>query len=328
MLALIALFLVLNSTGLSPTGVTAGRMFNDATRNLSSAVAVHYEGSFVSDTGEKVRLDLTVSSGGDSQGSLARGGRRVELVATGSDTYLRGRDYWATADARMAKVYGDSWVRGSPASLGVDVASALAPSSLARALRSEFGDERSLQELRKAGSSVIRGSAAVRLSGRRAEFYVTSTEPFRLVRLVSPSGLETASGDRDFAFDLAYPAGFQAAQPSPFIDPADPRTLPARYTREGLEFGRCGDASGCEVKFSVRNRGGQPVGQSTASVNVSSTAGADLGACSVNLPAIAYNETAQLSCRVSGPAWSAFARGAGTRTFQAQLEIVNPPYDS
>jgi hypothetical protein len=48
----------------------------------------------------------------------------------------------------------------------------------------------------------------------------------------------------------------------------------------------------------------------------------------VDLPAIAYQQTQDVSCTVGGGPWSSFFGGSSDRRYFARATIQNPPYDS
>jgi hypothetical protein len=54
----------------------------------------------------------------------------------------------------------------------------------------------------------------------------------------------------------------------------------------------------------------------------------ELGSCSVDLPAIPYQQTQDVSCTVGGAAWTSFFGGSTDRRYSARATVKNPPYDS
>jgi hypothetical protein len=302
------------------TGPSANELASQAYSQLASSPVTHLAGSFVN-AGRRFTLDCTVTHAGEAHGALQVDERAYELLVSGGQTYVRGKDFWSGyGDAAVAKLYGDSWV--ALQANGVSTLGGPAgPCAVARAL-----PDRPFQAKRD-GEARIGGQAAVQLSDSSGRLYVSSAQPPRLLRVVSARGYRTPDGSSDLRLDFDYPRHFQVQAPAVFISPGDPKTFPAHYVAEGVKIGKC-DAAGCALSATVRNLAGSPAGQSTATLRLRGADNGDLGSCSVSVPALAYQQTQDLSCTVSGGPWAGFFRSSSNRQYFARVTIQNPPYDS
>src|SRR5262249_13526811 len=107
-----------------------------------------------------------------------------------------------------------------------------------------------------------------------------------------------------------------------------PATLPAEYA-EGqgtLQYGRdCSSAPSCTVSVAVVNQRGPQVEPASVEIHLVKDDGSDLGTCTAPIAPPASRQSEPVSCRVSGPAWTAFTRVGGR--YRAQVTVRNPFYD-
>jgi hypothetical protein len=303
------------------TGPSADELAAQAFASLDRAPATHLAGVFVN-AGRHFVLDCTLRRGGEARGSIEIDGRPYQMLVSGGHTFVSGQGFWASyGDPKVARLYGDGWVMLDAS--GVSTLGGLAsPCSVGRALR-----EKRFQLKKEDGETRVAGQAAVELSDSSGKLFVSAGKQPRLLRIESARGYRAPDGSSDLRLDFGYPASVEIAPPSAFIDPANPRTFPAHYVAEGVRIGRC-DASGCSLTASVRNLAGPPAGQSTATLKLRAADNRDLGGCTVNLPALEYQQAQEVSCTVSGGAWSGFYASSSDRQYFARATIQNPPYDS
>ena len=102
----------------------------------------------------------------------------------------------------------------------------------------------------------------------------------------------------------------------------------ARPTAEPPSEDRVFQVRGRKVRATVRNLAGAPAVQSTATLRLRTADGSDLGSCTLDVPAIDYQQTQDVSCTVSGAPWSSFFGDSSDRRYFARATIQNPPYDS
>jgi hypothetical protein len=301
------------------TGPSADDLARQALDNLDQAAAVHLAGTFTN-AGRRFKLDCTVNRGGEAEGAVTVDGRAYRLVLSSGRTFVSGQDFWAAyGDPQVARVYGDGWVVLDAAGV-TSLGGVASPCSIGRELRG-----RPLQ-LRQEGEAGVQGQSAVQLSDSSGKLYVSAAAPHRLLRIESAPGYRAPDGSSGLRLDFSYPRAVEIAPPSQFIDPANPASFPARYAAESVRVGRC-DASGCTLVATVRNLAGPPVGRSTATLKLRGADNGDLGGCTVDLPAIPYEQTQDVSCTVGGTAWSSFYNSGGNRQYFAGASVSNPPYD-
>jgi hypothetical protein len=293
----------------------------DAIRGLAGARYVHVSGTYVDPQGRRLQVSMVVSRSGDSQGTVMIDGRSLELLMTGGRTFSRGGAYWAAADPRNGRLYGENWVAGQPPGAPATLAELVRLGGIADGLGSR------LYGLRPAGSATLGGRTVLTLTDSEGSVSVTAGAPTRLVRLEDAPGYVQPNGNHDVQLDFDYPARASIGVPDRFIDPADPKTMPARLQVLGTTSGRC-DTTGCEQVVTVHNTAGPPSGQSVVTVTLMMGVKTSVGACTVNVPPIDYGASADVRCTVTGPAWTAFAKASGTRGVRGRATLVNPPYDA
>jgi len=182
-------------------------------------------------------------------------------------------------------------------------------------------------DLSKGSVQTIAGQRTVKLSDARASIYVTAADPVRLVRLVFAPSYTDATGISGLDATFSYPKRLTVTAPADFYDPDDPSTLPGLYTVDQANRGRC-DATGCTYTLAVHNHYGKSGGPAAATVKLTTQSGGSLGACTVPIPQIGYNQTENVSCTVPGSAWrSFFNNGSGTLRWFRQTEVHNPVWD-
>jgi hypothetical protein len=89
---------------------TADEILSEATAAFRAASSVRLVGRLV-DADQSLELDVRL--GRDvSQGSVTQKGARLEIIATGGNLYMRGKQFWVTnAPASIASQVGDRWAR-------------------------------------------------------------------------------------------------------------------------------------------------------------------------------------------------------------------------
>jgi hypothetical protein len=318
--AVAALTAACNSPLEALTGPSPGELAGQAFVSLEQAPATHLAGSF-GNAGRTFTIDCTVNRDGEARGSVTVDGRGYQLIVSGGRTYVQGQGFWAAfGDAAAARVYGESWVLLDANGVN-SVGGPASPCSVGRSL----GNRR--LQLKKDGDARVGRQSAVQLSDSSGRLYLSTEKQPRVLRILSARGYRTPDGSSDLKLDFSYPPRADLLAPGAFVDPADPRTFPAHYSAETVTTGRC-DASGCAITATVRNLAGAPAGRSTATLRLRAADSSDLGSCTADLPAIAYQQTQEVSCTVSGAPWSRFYGASSDRRYFARATIQNPPYDS
>jgi hypothetical protein len=305
----------------SPAPRSADQLIVAAIRSLASAPTVRFQGSWVDAQGRSLQVAMSTDPRGDGVGTASVNGQAVDVLESGGRTFFRGASYWALASPPSAKLYGDSWVATQPGALGDTLSALTRPGAIGDLLGSRrYG-------LKRGGTDTMDGRPVVALADSRGTVYVTGDDPVRLVRLVGAEGYVQPDGSHDLRLDFDYPARIAVSPPASFIDPSDPHTLPARYAVITTTTGRC-DAAGCEQVVTLRNGAGAPTAQVVLTVRLTSPAGAALGSCTAPVPPVAYNQTEDVRCTVTGQAWSTYVRtGAALKGLRGKATLQNPPYD-
>ena len=152
----------------------------------------------------------------------------------------------------------------------------------------------------------IDGSDAVELSGPRADVYIASASPNRLLRLVIHKRVTIDGiGESDLHYSN-YDKDFHLAVPGDVIDFSNLSTLPPIYSVLSVDTSRCG--SPCVVSALLKNLGGPTgaSGPSTITFTITDPATKTVaGTCTATVsPDVGFNATTTASCTIalSGPA--------------------------
>jgi len=146
----------------------------------------------------------------------------------------------------------------------------------------------------------IDGFDAVELSGPRADVYIASAPPNRLLRLVIHKKVTIDGiGESDLHYSN-YDKDFDLAAPSDVIDFSNLSTLPPIYSVLSVDTSKCG--SPCVVSALLKNLGG-PTGAraaSTVTFTLSDPATKSAaGTCTATVsPDVGFNATTTVSCTI------------------------------
>ena len=284
-----------------PFGLPSTRALeNGAEAMLSPAASFEIAGTYTA-AGSSWTVDLQLKRPDSVHIVAGDGAETVEAIVIGGDAYFRGRKFLERhlTDPRsqgLVAAAGDSWWKG----LGV---------ALPRLPEfTEFTDGAAFRAafLGAAVSSrtdhqAVSGVDTVELSGARANVYIASAPPYRLMRIVVRSGVTV---DGVTAADLVYSnagADFGIRPPAAVLDFSNVSTLPPIYTVELVDTSRC--ASPCLVAASLRNLGGlaPAIGPSTITFTMSDPVSKQaLGSCSATVqPDVGYNQTTLATCSIA-----------------------------
>jgi hypothetical protein len=301
---------------------SAESLLGQALDHWEKTPVVHETGTFSLD-GHRYQLDVTQDRRGAGQGTVVVDGRRAQYRYVGDRTFvLADRDWWTSHDQpKLAGFLAGKWTTTPSAAADLSTPSLVRSLSLLdRAIPGHTFTQ-------KGAPTRVGGASAVRLSDPSGAVYVSAAKPVRFLRLVSSATYRTADGVSGISVDLDYPRPVAVQPPAPAVDTADQRTLPARYTQEpgSFKFTNCETASGCTPVATVRNQGGPQVGDPSVEFHLNRVDGSDLGGCTAPIRPIGNDQTEDVSCTVTGPAWASFAHVGGR--YQGKLTIHNPLYD-
>jgi hypothetical protein len=311
--------------GGSPLGIggpPANQYVGQALDAWTATRVLHERGTFSLD-GHRYQVDVTEQRRGDGQGTVGIDGKSVQYrYVTGHTYVLGGQDWWTgRSDPKLSGFLAGKWATTPTEAAELSTTTLVRSlSMLDRALPGQsFGQ--------KGGVANVRGTSAVRLTDGSGEVYVSTSRPVRFLRLRSSSTYRTSDGVADVNVDLDYPGALSVQAPDPAVNTDEPRTLPARYAQDAgsFKFSNCDGPGGCTVGATVRNQGGPQVDSPSAEFHLNRIDGADLGGCTAPIRPVAYDQTEDVSCRISGQAWTDFARVGGR--YQGKVTVHNPFYD-
>lgn len=283
----------------NPFGLPATRALENGAQATLDAASYEMAGSY-SAGGTQWTFDMQLAKP-DLRHVIASSsaGMKVEAIGIRTDFFFRGNAFLAAQLAgnplapSLIAAAGNSWWKGT------DV---LLPSM------SEFTDGGTFKSTflgvsaasRTDGQSVD-GVDAVELSGARADVFISSAPPYRLLRLhlqpgVTVDGVEAA----DFRY-TNVDRQFDIKAPADVVDFSNFSTLPPIYTVVSVDTSACG--SPCIVAATVKNLGGTSPARAPSTVSFVITDPAtnqSLGSCTaVVQPDVGYNGTATVSCAVN-----------------------------
>jgi hypothetical protein len=306
---------------------SADQLAAGAVNALGRTPVLHVSGTLQGD--KPYRVDVTGRSGGTAQGSGTYDGHAFSYRDVGGRQYLKGEAFWQglytdQAMRRQARGYQDNWVVAAESPVTTLLGLLVSPITLAPTLGAHA------HQLSKAQEVVTPAGRAVALKDRGITYYVTTSDPVRLVRVRTDPGYKEPSGLSDVRLDIAYPGGMPPVPaPTHAVDPADPATLPALYEAQSVKDVQPCDATSCTFQITLLDKGGAPVGTTTVTFHMLSTdAGRkEIGSCSAQVPVAAHGQQVTAACAITGPGWSDYIRGDHD-SYYAEYTYQNPPYDS
>ena len=231
---------------------------------------------------------------------VSRPGVKVEALLIGSQAYFRGQAFLAQhmgGDAlsqTLVKAAGNAWWKGS-----TQLAPKLPDLTTGLAFRSTFLGSAVTQ---RTDHVSIDGIEAIELSGPRADVFIGTAPPHRLVRVRTKKGVFIDGLIQpDFDYGDFNRTGAEITAPSDVIDFSNLTTLPPIYTVVSVDTSRCG--SPCVVSALLKNLGGLfgATAPSTVAFTMkASVSGAVIGACQAQVtPDVGYNATTSVSCTIT-----------------------------
>ena len=297
---------MLIASACNPFGLPATRALEDgAAGMLSSARSFEITGQYEAG-GSVWTLDLQLVRPATRHVVITTpSGESVEAIIVGSEAYFRGKEFLAQhlgdnpLTPSLVNAAGSGWWKDQAA-----LAPSLPDFTNGAAFRATFlGSAAST----RTDNQSVEGMDAVELSGQRADVYIASAPPFRLLRVHLRSG---AAVDGIRFADLHYSnfdKDFKVVAPTDVIDFANLSTLPPIYNVVSIDVSAC--ASPCVVSAKLKNLGGTAValGPSTVDFTMSDpVSGGSIGTCAATVqPDVGYNGTTSVSCTMNAAAVNA-----------------------
>ncbi|HEV2088414.1 MAG TPA: hypothetical protein VGR21_08890, partial [Cryptosporangiaceae bacterium] len=298
------------TTGKFTAADTPARRMSVALAQLAGAPGVRVAGTIVDEAGENLAVDVRMLDSGEGRGTIDRVGKRAEVLVVEDGTYLRAPAAWWGSDAR-AQLFKNVWVKVPETEPGLDLATAVTPSTLGKRLRTKYGQTR-LGATRPPVSTAD-GVEVEKISTPEGDLYVTTGKPHRVARVVGkvitgadPSGSRSADltvtpADEDQAAAVAADVanGARGLAGGAY----DSRV---RIESAGKVSGAC-DAAGCTMRWSIKNASG---GEVNVVMRASVHSNRELGNCITPPKPARPDTTVALTCRLTSKAWTDFYRTA------------------
>ncbi|MDQ6919736.1 MAG: hypothetical protein M3Z98_10305 [Candidatus Dormibacteraeota bacterium] len=277
---------------------TTRALESGAAGGLSNAGSFEVAGTYT-ESGKRWTIDLQVARPHTQHITASDGTVKLEAILIGAQAYFRGREFLTAhlgsdpASLSLVRATGDAWWKGS-----ASAAPNLPDFTDGNRLRAAFLGS---AVNRRTDHLAVDGSAAVELSGPRADIYIAEAAPYQLLRVHSKAG---AAIDGVTAADLRFTNfdhDFAIVTPRDVIDFTNLSTLPPSYTVVSVDTSRCGIP--CLAAADVKNLGGTQGARAPSTVTFKMTdtaSGYVLGSCQARIqPDVGYNATATISCTIS-----------------------------
>ena len=281
-----------------PFGLPSTRALETgAASMLSAAQSYEMKGSYTA-AGTRRTVDLQYSRPNSWHMTVASPAEQVEAIIIGGDAYFRGQAFLAKhlgsdpLSQSIARVAGNAWWKDDaglvPTFPDLTSEGAFRTNFLGPAV-----DKRTDHQQ-------VDGVDAVELSGRRADVYVDSTPPYRLLRIHLKDGVVVDGvADADLRFsNIDHDFGITA--PTDVINFSNLSTLPPIYRVTSIDTSACG--SPCVVSAKLKNLGGTvgAKGHSTVTFTMSDPVSKQaVGTCTATVDSdVSYNSSTTVSCTI------------------------------
>jgi len=283
----------------NPFGLPSTRALENGVESmLTSAKSYEMAGEYTAD-GVRWTLDMQVVRPDRRHLKVSSGTEDVEAIVIGNTAYFRGQAFLRKhlgsdpVSQNVAKVAGNAWWQDQ-----VGLVPNLPDITDGATFRSNFLGSAVTS---RADNQSVGGIDAVRLSGSRADVFIQSAAPYRLLRVrlqdgvvvdgVAAADLRFSNVDHDFAI----------AAPPDVIDFGNLSTLPPVYTVVSVDTSQCG--SPCVVSAKLKNVGGMTGARAASTVTFTMTDPVSkqaLGSCTATVqPDVGYNSTTTVSCTIN-----------------------------
>jgi hypothetical protein len=282
-----------------PFGLPSTRALESGAASMfTTALSYEMKGTYTA-AGTEWTVDMQFTRPGSRHIVVASPSEQVEAIVIGGDAYFRGQAFLAKhlgsdpLSQSIAKVAGNAWWKDD---------SGLVPTfqdlTSENAFRSSFlgpaVDKRTDRQQ-------VDGIDAVELSGRRADVFIDSAPPHRLLRIrlkdgvvvdgIAGADLRFSNVDRDFGITA----------PTDVLNFSNLSTLPPIYRVSSIDTSACG--SPCAVSATLRNLGGTVDAKAHSTVTFTMTdpiSKQALGTCTATVESdVGYNSSTTVSCTIN-----------------------------
>lgn len=300
----------------------AAQTVRQAVLDLGEAGVLHYHGSLQNPDGKQVGLDVSVTATGEAGGTVTVGDQQGSLVAVAGSLYVDAPgQFWSLLSGdpgTVAAAVDSRWVRVPPATIGVDVGSALAPGAFGTMLGKQVDDSVS-GSFASLPVTTVNGTAAVRVVTASGDVDLASGGTHGVLHVDVPAGLGTA---HDVSLDVADVTASEAGVYQN-IDQQAQQLATAVDTNVDIQqgaqsWGTC-TASGCSVIVTFTNAGN--VATKVVVAGNWKGDGQPVGTCQVVVGPVPAGRSTTASCTDSSPQWTDFYNRAHATAGQHPYEV-------
>jgi hypothetical protein len=324
----LVLAIALGACGFGPStpAQTPDQLLQVAFRNLERSTSYRVQGTYTSVI-PRVDVDVTAVAPLGARGSITDDTKAAKL----SFVYRDGKTYFSGTSipglpGKLGTFLSGKWVFNSTAPSEVEplvsTRKLTTPASLEDAfLRGQAG-------LRSRAVTVA-GKRAIALSNGAEKVTVSTATKPQLLKIERSVGSRPQDGFTQVNLDFGEYSQVSSIEiPGPPLDLADPTVLPAKYATVNATLAHLScDLASCGAKVTVTNTAGQiePSLPATVKITFMRADRTPIDSCTAPIPLIANGATEDVSCRVSGAAWSSAMRAGGD--YLSSVEVSNPLYE-
>ncbi len=282
-----------------PFGLPSTRALESGAASMfTTALSYEMKGTYTA-AGTDWTVDMQFTTPSTRHLTVASATEQVEAIVIGEDAYFRGQAFLAKhlgsdpVSQSIATVAGNAWWKDSaglvPTFQDMTSESAFRSNFLGPAVDKRIDHQQ------------VDGIDAVELSGRRADVFIDSASPHRLLRIRLKDGVVVdgiAGADLRFT-NVDHAFGITA--PTDVINFSNLSTLPPIYHVSSIDTSACG--SPCAVSATLRNLGGAVGARAHSTVTFTMTdpiSKQALGTCTATVEAdVGYNSSTTVTCTIS-----------------------------
>lgn len=270
--------------------------YTDQSATLNTAAS----SARTSPAGVRVTVDLELAKPALEHVIVSAANVNLEAIVAGNVAYFRGNQFLSQhmgsdpLSRNLVRAAGNGWWKGA-----ADNAPRLPDLTDGKSFRSTF---LGTAVTRRTEHESVDGFDAVGLSGPRADVFIASNPPYRVLRVNIKKGVVVDGiSDGVLRFD-SYGRDFQIAAPTDVIDFSNLSTLPPIYTVVSVDTSRC--LSPCTVSALLKNLGGMTGALALSTVTFTMTdsaSGLVVASCQAKVqPDVGFNSTTTVACTMGG----------------------------